>query len=294
MGPGSRIVARARALVDSSGFTAFISGVIVVNALVIGAETYESVDRDHGELLDALNLACLAIFVAELVLRVTSFGRRPHDFFRSGWNIFDFVIIGASFVPGLGSSGTALRVARLLRAVRLLRLLPDVRVLVAGLTRSIPPMSSIAVLTGLVLYLYGMVGWLLFSDSDPENWGDIGTALLTLFVLLSLESLPEQLERGMEEHPWSWIYFVSFAIFAALLLLNVLLGIVLNSLDEARAQEREQTRRELEDSGVHEIGYLLLADRVRSLRDELGGLEDEIQRFVEERAREQQEQGASP
>jgi voltage-gated sodium channel len=251
-------------LVDSPVFATVVLVVIVANAVVLGLQTYDELVQRYGDLLDALNDLFLAFFVVELVLRIASYGRRPQDFFRSGWNVFDFVIIAAAFVPGLRENSTLLRLVRLLRVVRVVRLLPDLRILLRAVARSLPPLGSMVVLTTLILYVYGMVGWVLFGDEDPENWGDIGTAMLTLFVLLTLENFPVYLEQGMEIHPWSWIYFVSFALVAVFIVLNVLIGIVLNSMEEARQAER----RRIEGAPV--------AERLATLRAALDDLEHEL------------------
>jgi voltage-gated sodium channel len=269
-------------IVNSDAFTWFIAAVILANAAVLGLETYDSIDRDAGDTLNLLNDVFLGIFVVELVLRFASYGRRPQDFFRSGWNVFDLVVVGAAFVPGLSKNSTLLRLARLARVVRVVRLLPDVRVLLLAMARSIPPMLSLAVLAALVLYVYAMVGWMMFGDEDPEHWGDIGQAMLTMFVLLTLENFPDKLERGMEIEPLSWIFFVSFALLAAFILLNVLIGVVINSMDEAREIEIEREREALEklraEGGDEEpLADTQLEQRVVALKVALEELERELQ-----------------
>jgi voltage-gated sodium channel len=109
--------------------------------------------------------------------------------------------------------------------------------------RSIPPLASVAGLTAALLFVYGMVGWLMFAEDIPNHWGTIGRAMLTLFVMLTLENFPTYMDEGMEIHPWSWVYFVSFILVAAFIVLNVLIGIVLNSMEEARETERRQAIR---------------------------------------------------
>ena len=195
---------------------------------------------------------------------MAAYGRHTGRFFRSGWNVFDFVVVGLAFVPGLRENTTLLRLARLLRVVRVVRLLPDLRILLLAVFRTLPPLGSMAVLTTLILYVYGMIGWLLFGDEAPEEWGDIGSAMLTLFVLLTLENFPVYLEQGMAIHSWAWVYFVSFALVAAIIVLNVLIGIVLNSMEEARAIER----RRIEGAAV--------ADHIAELRATLDDLEAEL------------------
>ena len=270
-----------RRIVDSDAFTYFIALVILANAAVLGLETYDEIDRDAGDTLELLNDVFLGIFVAELALRFASYGRRPQDFFRSGWNVFDLVVVGAAFVPGLSKNSTLLRLARLARVVRVIRLLPDVRILLVAMARSIPPMLSLAVLAVLVLYVYAMVGWMLFGDEDPERWGDIGQSMLTMFVLLTLENFPDTLDRGMAIEPLSWIFFVSFALLAAFILLNVLIGVVLNSMEEAREIELEQERDALaklrEEGGDEEpLRDTVLEERVVALKVALEELEREL------------------
>ena len=266
-----RIVPLQR-LVDSNAFNNTIIAVIVANAVVLGLQTYPGIVDRYGWTLDVLNGVFLAVFVVELGLRIASYGRRPQDFFRNGWNIFDFVVIGAAFVPGVRESSTLLRLARLARVVRIVRLLPDIRVLFVGVLRSLPPLVSIALLTTVILFVYGMIGWLLFSEELPEEWGNIGEAMLTMFILLTLENFPAYMERGMEVHPWSWIFFVSFVLVAAFIVLNVLIGIVLNSLEEARELER---RRAL---GIPTDGVppAHVAERIAILRAALDELEQEL------------------
>jgi voltage-gated sodium channel len=218
--------------------------VIIVNAVALGLETYSGVADRWGDELELVNDVCLAIFVVELLLRIGAYGSRPWRFFADGWNVFDFVVVAIAFVPGIRSSSTLLRLARLVRVVRIVRLFPDLRVLLAGVWRSIPPLFAIGLATGMMLFVYGMVGWTLFADELPDDWGNIGRAMLTLFVMLTLENFPAYMEAGMEVHPWSWVYFVSFVLIAAFVVINVLIGIVLNSMEEAREADRRNAVRE--------------------------------------------------
>ncbi|MDQ5822103.1 MAG: ion transporter [Actinomycetota bacterium] len=272
MTPRSRL---AR-IVESPFFTTGILGVILANAVVLGLQTYPDVVRRHGDTLDLLNTVFLGIFVVELALRIASYGRRPQDFFRSGWNVFDFVVIAMAFLPGIRESTTLLRLARLARVVRVVRLLPDLRVLVTAVVRSLPPLASMMVLTTLILFVYGMVGWVIFGDEIPQDWGTIGEAMLSLFVMLTLEDFPRYMERGMEFHPWSWIYFVSFVMVAAFIVINVLIGIVLNSMEEAREIERRRALGAEIDLGDTTLAPV--AERIAILRAALDELEQELGR----------------
>ncbi len=272
--------ARLARIVAAPWFTTVVLVVILANAVALGLETYDGIEDRFGETLDLVNDVCLGIFVIELAIRIGAYGRRPLEFFRSGWNVFDFVVIAIAFVPGVRESSTLLRLARLARVVRIVRLFPDLRVLLAGVWRSIPPLFAIGLATAMLLFVYGMVGWSLFHDELPEDWGNIGRAMLTLFVMLTLENFPVYMDAGMEVHPWSWVYFVSFILIAAFVVINVLIGIVLNSMEEAREEERRRAVRERlgadRPSAVDPDASAPVVERIGILRAALDELEAEL------------------
>jgi voltage-gated sodium channel len=233
---------RLARLVDSTRFNAAIAVVIVANALVLGLETYPEVMAEHGETLVRLNALFFVVFVVELVLRLASYGRRPQDFFRSGWNVFDFVIITAVFIPGVREQAQLLRLLRLARIVRLVRFLPDARMLILTVVKSIPSVASMVVLTVLLLFVYGMIGWSLFGEALPESWGTIGRAMLTLFILLTLENFPTYLAEAEPVSALAVPFFVSYVLLAAFIVFNLLIGIVISSMEKAREAEDERER----------------------------------------------------
>jgi voltage-gated sodium channel len=263
-------------VVESPIFTGFILVAIIGNAVVLGLQTYEEIENRYGDALNLLNDLFLAIFVVELALRIGAYGRRPQDFFRSGWNIFDFVVIAVAFVPGIRESSTLLRLARLLRVVRVVRILPELRVLVTGVVRSLPPLGSMLLLTTVMLFVYGMLGWLLFGEELPADWGNIGRAMLSLFVLLTLEDFPRYMEAGMEVHQWSWIYFVTFVLITVFIIINVLIGIVLNSMEEARELERRSRLSLDHEPPLGDIAPAPVVERIAILRAALDELEQEL------------------
>ena len=278
-------------IANSGRFQGFIFGVIVFNAIVLGLETYDALDDRIGGVLAAANYACLGVFLVELTIRIAAYGRRPQDFFRDGWNVFDFVVITAVFVPGLRQNATLLRLVRLLRIVRIISVLPEVRVLLRGMVRSLPPIGSMAVLALLLVYLYGMVGWLLFHTEDPARWGNLGDAMLNLFVMLTLEEWPRYMRAGMEIHSWSWIYFVSYVLVAGFLIINILIGIVINAMEGARREERAATRAAIRQEllsaqaqhdaaqAEHDAAraeHEALAELVQTLRDTVDDLEERL------------------
>ena len=266
----SPVVRMCAALADSTAFNLAIFGVILANAVVLGAETYD----EDSSLLDTLDAVFLAIFVAELAIRIVGHGRKPLGFFRSGWNVFDLAVVGAAFVPGLSGNATLLRLVRLARIVRIVRLLPDLRVLVLAVGRSLPGAASLAVMTVLLIYVYGMVGWVLFDDDLPERFDNVGEAMLTMFVLLSLENLPTYIDEGRQAAgDWSIGFFISYVLVASFLVFNFFIGVIVNSMDEARAIEAEREAAEMAERGspLHGPGPEERLAEIRRLIDELEG-----------------------
>ena len=275
----ARIAAACGRLVESTWFDPLMLSIIALNAVTLGLQTYESIDASIGDELHLLNDVILGLFVIELALRMAAYADRPDAFFRSGWNVFDFVVITASFVPGIRENATLLRLVRLLRIVRAVRLLPDLRVLTVAVGRSIPGVASLAAITLLLVYVYGMVGWVIFHDHDPTNFEDIGQAMVTMFVLLTLENLPLYIERGQELSDWTLLFYFSYVLLASFLIFNLFIGIVINSMEEARAIELHRAERALLDDDAADDereDAVVLEERLRALRAAVDELETEV------------------
>jgi len=268
----SRIAAR---IADSGRFQVAITVVIIVNAIVLGLETNDALEDDYGTLFHTANDVFLGIFVVEIAIRIAAYGRRPSDYFRDGWNVFDFVIVGAAFLPFLRANATLLRVVRLLRVFRLLSVLPELRVVTVALGRSIAPMAGVGLMLIMLLYVYGMLGWMLFEKDDPEHWRNVGTAMLTLFQVLTLEGWNEIFDVVRGDNGAAWIYFVSFILLATFILFNMVIGIIVSSMEESRAIEL----RKLEEEAARTAGHSRqeeLARRLRELRAAVDELEREL------------------
>ena len=275
----TRIARGARAVVESRWFDPAMLAIIGLNAIALGLETYPSIDASVGRELHVSNDVILATFVVELALRAAAHADRPASFWRSGWNVFDFVVIAASFVPGVRENATLLRLARLLRIVRAVRLLPDLRVLTVAVGRSVPGVASLAAITLLLVYVYGMVGWVVFREHDPENFANVGQAMVTMFVLLTLENLPTYIAKGQELSDWTLLFYISYVMVASFLIFNLFIGIVINSMEEARGIELRRAERELlEHSGRDEehARAVVLEERLRALHSAVAELEREV------------------
>lgn len=273
------MTAFARRLVDARWFDPLILVVIVINAIALGAETYEGVQASYGAELKTINDVVLGIFVLELALRLTASRHDLRGFFRNGWNLFDVFVVVASFTPGLRENATLLRLIRLLRVVRAIRLLPDLRILTVAVARSLPGVASLAAISLLLVYVYGMIGWLIFDEHDPQNFADVGQAMITMFVLLTLENLPTYIEKGLELSDWTLLFYGSYVLLASFLIFNLFIGIVINSMEEARAIELRRAEKELldgdpsNDEAAHQV---VIEERLRAIKHAVEELEGEL------------------
>lgn len=274
------VVAWAKRTSESTWFDLLTICVILGNAVVLGLETFENLDAAYHETLTLLNELAFVYYCVELSIRLTAYGRRPQDFFKSGWNQFDFWIVAAGFVPGLRENATLIRMVRLLRVTRLLRLLKDLRIVVAAVGRSIPGISSLALASLMLVYVYAMVGWVIFAEGDPKQFGNIGEAMLTMFEVLTLENLPDFIDTGRAVSDWAIPFYVSYALLASFLVFNLFIGIVLNSMEEARAAELRRAEAEMRDdidsADDATAARLALRERVHRVRGELDAIDSDL------------------
>ena len=237
--PGYRIKWLAR-IVYSKWFEFTIAAVILTNAVALGILTLPGLNEESVRSATVVDSVAFWIYVMELCLRIASYGKKPWMFFARGWNIFDFVVIGLS--PFFQGQSTVLRLLRLFRLIRIFRFLPEVRILSTSIIKSIPPLLSMSVLITLLLFLYGMAGVYLFGAEAPVTWGNIGISMKSLFILLTLENFPIYLEEGLAISPLAIPFFLSYVFLIVFTVLNVLIGIVLNAMDEARQEDKSADR----------------------------------------------------
>jgi voltage-gated sodium channel len=223
-----------RWVVGQGWFNTAVVVVIVFNAVLVGLETSATLMARHHALLHAIDRLVMVVFGVEIALRLLACWPRPGRFFRDGWNVFDFAVVTASFLPQAGPFATVARLARLLRVARLVSHFPELRLIVATMLRSIPSMGHVMLLLGLMMYMYAVFGYHAFHRVDPEHWGSLGRALLTVFQLLTLEGFAELQAAVMGERPWAWIYFVSFVVLAVFVVVNLFIAVVINNLEAAK------------------------------------------------------------
>jgi voltage-gated sodium channel len=233
------LVARCQRLVQNPRFQVGVLIVILLNAVLVGLETSSALVARHHTLFALANSVILAVFLAELAIRVLAYGRHFVHFLRDGWNLFDVVVIALSVVPGVGAFATVARVARVLRVARLVSLSPKLRLIVGTMMRSIPSLTHVSLLLSLLLYIYAVVGVNLFGRDDPQHWGGLGKALLTLFQMLTLEGWVEIQAQSLQSYPFAWLFYGSFVIVAVFVVVNLFIAVVLNNLDEIREEDRK-------------------------------------------------------
>ncbi len=214
-----------------------ILAVIIFNAVILGLETSDRVMASAGGLITLLDTLCLAIFVIELAAKLIAYGPR---FFRDGWNIFDFVLVGISLVPAT-QGFTVLRALRILRVFRVISTVPSLRRVVEGLVTALPGMGSVFVLMAIIFYIGAVVATKLFGAAFPDWFGTLGKSAYSLFQIMTLESWSMGIVRPvMEVFPWAWAFFVPFIMVTTFAVVNLLVGLIVNSMQDAHQAETNE------------------------------------------------------
>jgi voltage-gated sodium channel len=217
--------------------TNFIIGVILFNAVLLGLETSDQAMAAAGPLILALDSLCLFIFVVEIALKIYAYGWR---FFRSGWNLFDFFIVGIALVPAT-EGFSVLRALRILRVLRVISAAPRLRRVVEGFVTALPGMGSVFLLMALIFYIASVMATKLFGDAFPAWFGDLGKSGYSLFQIMTLESWSMGIVRPvMEVYPWAWTFFVPFIMVTTFAVVNLLVGLIVNSMQDAHAEESNE------------------------------------------------------
>lgn len=220
---------RVRIVVASSRFQQVITVLIVVNAAVLGLATSSLLEAQYGSLLQAIDRGILGIFVVEIAARLYAYRLR---FFRDPWSCFDFAVIAIALVPFAGPL-SILRSLRILRTLRLITVVPSMRRVVSALLTAIPGMGSIVVLLFLVLYVAAVVGTELFGATAPQYFGDLATSMFSLFQAMTGEGWPDIARAVMSEEPAAWIFFVTYILVSAFVVLNLFIAVVVSAMEDS-------------------------------------------------------------
>ena len=225
-----------RQIIENRFFQGLILAVIVFNSVIFGLQTSQSAMAKCGRLLGVLDQVCLAIFVIELVLKLIVYNWR---FPRDAWNVFDFLVVAVSFVPDMGMFSSA-RILRVLRVFKLISGVKQMRVILSAIMKAIPGIMWSAILLLLFYYVYGIIGTVLFGKAFPDWFGSLGASVYSLFQIMTLESWSMGIARPViAVFPFAWIYFVSYILITSFVVMNVVVGIVLNSINESSSEDGE-------------------------------------------------------
>ncbi len=265
----------AKRIVDSKLFQSAIIGVILFAGVLAGVETNVALVERHGLLLRTLDATVLVIFLAEIGLKIAAHGRRPLAYFRDGWNVFDFTIVAVCLLPIGGPFAAVLRLVRVLRLLRLVTALPKLQLLVGALLKSLGSMGYVSVLLGLIFYIYAVAGVHLFGPQMPEDFGTIPAALMSLFQIITLDNWSDLFNPAQSAAPiGAGIYFVSFILLGTMILLNLFIGIVMNSMSEMHAEldEQKAARRAAAEKGSVLDDVTAIDQQLTSLKSQLTAL----------------------
>jgi voltage-gated sodium channel len=239
-----------------------ILAAIVINAIILGIATSGVVMTAVGDYLMILDRVLIAFFVAEMAIKIVAYGI---SFFRSPWNVFDLLIVGISVVPA-GENLTVLRGLRVIRALRILSAVPQLRGVIKALLDALPGMGAVILLLTIVFYVFGVMATLLYGETFPQWFGTLGESLYTLFQIMTLESWSMGIVRPvMETHPNSWAFFVPFIVVTAFAVLNLFIGLLVNTMQSAVEAEGQKEIEKLER--IMEARTAELSGQIAELKD---------------------------
>ncbi len=244
----------------------FILFVIIFNSIILGMMTSVNLMSSYGNLLYILCDVCVWLFTIELGIKLYVYKR---EFFKDGWNIFDFIIVAISWIPtgGVFSSFRVFRILRTLRALRLITQLEKLRVIVQAIIDSIPNVSWACVLLLIIFYIFAIMGTTLFAQDFPAEFGTLGKSLFTMFQLTTLEAWPDIARGIMDKFPFAWAYFVSFIVISSFIVMNVIVGVVVNAISEISDDVKKEKQKEtLKDSDL-ELELYNLKEQIKKVEN---------------------------
>lgn len=243
----SSLQQQLKKLDDSNIFQWMVISVIIVSALLVGAKTH-NLPPQVSTALTYLDLGVTVFFVFELCIRFLAFPNKK-AFFKNGWNIFDTLIVVGSLIPDGGSGVLLARLLRVFRVLRLVSMVPELKLLINALLTAIPRMGYIALLMFVIFYIYAAVGSILFAEINPVLWGDVSISMLTLFRVSTFEDWTDVMYETMAVHPISWIYYLSFIFLTAFIFLNMMVGTVLEVMSSEHDNYRAEQHGESKEGG---------------------------------------------
>ena len=279
-----------RTIADDNRFQNFITAIIVLAGVVVGLETHKPLVESYGTPLHLVNDIILWIFVAEVIIKVGAEGRKPWRYFMDPWNVFDFIIVAVCFMPVNAQYVAVLRLARLLRVLKLVRALPKLQILVNALLKSIPSMGYVVLLLGMLFYVYSVAAVFLFGGNDPHHFGNLAIAMLSLFRVVTGEDWTDVMYiqmYGCDRYgysdmaqlctdPMSYpvfgaLFFVSFMVLGAMIILNLFIGVIMTGMDEAEKENKlaAMIARRSEGQQTPEDDFAMIMTKLEDIQEDL-------------------------
>jgi len=270
----------AQKITKNKAFNSFIFFLILLSSLIIGIETYPEVASKQRFFLVFLDKLIILFFALEITLKILSHGKKPWSFFLDPWNVFDFVIVAICLIPTVDTHFfVILRILRVLRILRMITAFPKLRLLIGALLKSIPSMGYIILLIAILFYVYAIVGVFVFGSSDPMHFGDLHHTLVTLFKVLTLEGWTDIMNTHIYSPVsngnmqiisiWPFLYFASFILIGAMIIMNLFIGVIMNSMQESQNEISLEIRAlKFQDKNAEEL-YSNIIAKLDELRNEI-------------------------
>ncbi len=246
----------------------FILGLIIFNAITMGLETFPAVEQRFGGVIGFIDDVILAIFTLELALKLIAFDVR---FFKSGWNIFDFIVVGICYLP-VGEVFSVLRSLRVLRVFRLVSGIPRLRVIVEAMLHSLPSLGWIIMFAVILLYVFGIIGHQLFGANNPELFGSLGASMYTMFEVMTVEGWNGTAREVGQTFEYFYLFFIPFLLVGSYTVLNMVVGVIVNSVESVQSEEQSAIEEEAREE-AKKMNQLLLIE-IRELKEQVRELQN--------------------
>ena len=273
----------AKRTANAPGFQCLVILTILLVGVLAGIETDEAMVASFGPVLQRLNAIALGIFVIEACIKLAAHLPRPWDYFRDGWNVFDFTVIVLCLLPMNSQFAMVLRLGRTFRLLRLVSALPKLQLLVGALIKSLSSMGYVSLLLGLIFYIYAILGVHLFGAGDPFHFGSLSRALFTLFQTITLDDWKDLFLNAKGTSPAiAAAYFVSFILLGTMIMLNLFIGIIMNSMSEMHAEldAHEHTKRNLKGEQDVLTDVVALDQQLTSMKLQIKDLRAKLTRDI--------------
>jgi len=276
------IFSLAQVVSNNKSFKLFIFSLIIASAVLVGIETYHDIALKHRQLLSFIDKFIVFCFTVEIIIKILAMGKRPWEYFADPWNVFDFMIVAVCLIPNIDTHFVVvLRIVRVLRILRMITFLPKLRLLIGALLKSIPSMGYVIMLLTLLFYIYAILGVFLFGATDPMHFGDLIHTIVTLFKVLTLEGWTDIMNihiYGSAEGAqniislWPFFYFASFILIGAMIIMNLFIGVIMNSMQESQNEMIEEIQEVKSNTKESEKLFTRIVSRLDDLQKDIQNL----------------------